>query len=81
MWVKTTDKKYVNLVSGTVLYTRLVDATSKYGIFAHGVSFYPSGAPLAEGFDTQEDAQNSLDEFMNEQGYETVQPPVAEEEV
>lgn len=76
MWVKAADNNYVNLETGAVV--RAASDSVVLDVVAR--TFYPNGAVLRNGFATKDDAQAALDEFMIEQGFEQIQPPVAEEE-
>ena len=73
MWVKGTDKGYLNLDNGVRLS---VSKTVRDGEYQIAVGTFV----LATGFKSVEDAQNSLDEFMDEQTFQAIQPPVSPEE-
>ena len=66
MWIKRTDNSYIDVATGTVLSVYDVSSTN-YAITANG-----AGADLANGFATATAAQDALDAFMTEQGFEQI---------
>lgn len=65
MWIKKTDGSYLNTATNATLY--VYASGGAYAISANG-----AGAPVANGFTTSGDAQEALDTFMNEQGFEQI---------
>lgn len=65
MWVKKTDGSYVNTDSNATL--TVAETSGNWRVLLNN-----TGAPVASGYTSQQDAQDVLDTFMTEQGYETV---------
>ena len=65
MWIKRVDGSYLNTTTNATLHVYAVGG-------AFGISANSSGAPVAHGFATTDDAQEALDNFMAEQGYESI---------
>lgn len=65
MWLKRTDNSYTHAESGSSF--TISEISGNWRIFLNG-----TGAPAASGFSSQEDAQDALDAFMAEQGYEQI---------
>lgn len=66
MWVKKADSSYLNLTTNATLH--VYPSGGGYAISANN-----TGAPVASGFVTAAAAaQEALDTFMTEQGFETI---------
>lgn len=65
MWIKRVDGSYYNMTTGATF--SIYPTGGAYGISANN-----TGAPVANGFSTEEEAQEALDTFMNEVGHETI---------
>lgn len=78
MWVKTPDKKYVNLDTNAQLSVTDTEHDKWRVLYVPSAGY---GVTLQSGYSTVEDAQGALDEFAGSLDFVEVQPPVTEEEV
>jgi hypothetical protein len=76
MWLKIKDETYLYTETGSRLQAQPVGAETKARVLYSG----PFGnVTVQDGFTTLSDAQDALDSFMTEQGYESISLPETEE--